>query len=343
MSALGQGLTAWGLALLTCCFCVDAHAADGLSADDCGPVPEVTLCFDLRNDDRVLAALVDSVSPASTRQEVTYVLPFPSSEPVFDGAMLARWGSFDGVTLVTLSRDPNRPGQFSTSFLPKFASIEDPSFEISRLKENLYLMRNGLERRFIYRYPEASPGAFKSRWSEVASAVPASKHRYVGVILPDKATGTEIGATGRTAIPTHEHSLRKAKLFPGSTQHAGAEPALVVSYRLPVTDKQKVAYEGVLKTLIGVLGPILALVFMDSANVAVPQRRKRNRLLIVLIGVQLALFGVAAHLAYSNWTNDRLQALVDGGIAVLIAVLTAWVAWFKERAKPETADQTQAG
>ena len=292
-----------------------------------GDVPATSLCFDLRSDGQIVAGLITRVDVTSQKGDLTYVIPFSTSEPKLPEDVLARWGAYELFSIISVTVDPAKPGLHVVSFKPSVSEIQDVSPVFSELRSSLYYIHNGLERQFTFKYPEI--GKTGALWNQLTSKTNAAEIRYIGVVIPEKAKGSEIAFSGKTAIPEHQATSGKAKLYPASTMYAGQQEALRISFLLPASAGQKIFFEYSTRFGIGIIAPIIALILLRPAGIQ--QRRQRKVALIALLSLQTVIVISLIALAVAYWNEDRTRATLDFVVALLGAFLAGYAAWEKDR------------
>jgi hypothetical protein len=306
------------------------------------------LAFDLREDTKPLAALVVQSFDAQTQRR-TVVLPFASTEGASSSNVAAAaWGSFSGQTVVDFK-------PLGAGATPEAAAVMLPVFDTPKQSTtltgdvtsreypgNVYYVADGQARLFLFRMSSlASSPSLPDRLGITPDPIDA-----VGVALPAAVQGRALQGPraddGITEHPNHDFNNKDARFYavasskrppnisselPGVISASDGYTWLQVAYELPANAKQLRVARYSVTALTAILPPLLALVFVPSAEIGKPRARKR----ILAIGGVIQI-GILIALLISFWQLGRAaseELTAQTIIAVIGALFTGAVGWIK--------------
>lgn len=288
----------------------------------------VTLGFDLRNDDLPMAGLIINIPKNSSSELKTITLPFASSTVKPNETLLSTYGSFNDTTIVNYYLSSATYGQFSIGITPVFSPSPEAYTNPDDTQYSVTLVKVGLERFFVYKYPDADP--YKKTWLQNIGALANTNIDAIGVTYPKDAQGIQIRDTGLTAIPVaYLYRNGKARFYPSNSKDAGNVNALEVRYKLSPTQSQKLAQEYGLK-LLGILTPFFAKLYIDSTK-----NKKRKVFTYIIAGIQGIIFIWLLVVAIQSWGEAGLNTFFDLTLAIVVGLITGYSLW-QEKRQPET-------
>lgn len=300
------------------------------------------LCFDLRDDEIAAAGLMIQGNPTQTlplsageekvesggtrgQQAVTQhliVLPFETTSVQNDRDLLLTSGSYKDFTVINYLTSSRNELTRGVGISPVFGNAPNPFPQVEDLRDNVYLLRSGLERRFIYRYQSDSdvqrfPTELRSVSRDVIDAI--------GIATPPTSKGIEI-RNNLTAIPSYVAANNVAKFYPANLEMANAR-YLEVRYAVEANAASKLFVEIGLKVLAANLIPLLELFFLGAAEISRPKVRK-----IVMWGgalIQLIVLAVLIWIAVSIRGELTEKTIIEGTNILVGAIFTALVLFIK--------------
>lgn len=276
----------------------------------------VVLAFDLRNDQSPIVAIVINAPLQTQPTEFSFALPFATSDAIQTRELLSSWGSYDKSTVVRFLQPVGTQGIYSVRMVPTFDPSPESFTDIDTLSGSLYFIESGLERILIYKYPDADPN--KEQWRRDYLAAVSTQIEAIAVVLPENATGKEIGRTGSTALPLPDYTENGVRFFAPTSSNPSAEDALQVRYELPPNAAQEGVAEFVGKLIIALIAPLIQILTLQPTNATNMGRRKL--ILRIAVGFQISLIVVYVALAALSWQGDILSISVDLLVAILAGV-----------------------
>ena len=277
----------------------------------------LVLAFDLREDAQPVAGLVFKGTNINYGIQ-TISLPFGSDLPVLGSEYFPTWGSYDEMTIIRTAISTPNFQPFVVSFRPRFGREQKWSLRAEDLPDSLYLLRDGLHRRFIFRYSDSATARTQR------SALQSNENlSAVAVALPLDAKQSEI-RHGQTEIPARIFEAKQIAFYPGSAQLA-KEPILEVAYVLKTSPSQELAQELGVKLVLLLIPAIGGLVFIPRKQDT--ERNKRRIALIILGCIQ---GGLILWLGFSATKSGSTGAKQIGDLAlvacgIVLAILVPWL------------------
>jgi len=282
----------------------------------------LVLYFDLTRDSPTAALAVDSPDEGASTNTQTVVLPFQSENIGGNVNLLATSGSYGRSTIISYVPPRSSSAPELVAMTPIFDPIPDGIAGTARLPGRLYFVQQGLERRFIFRYPTV---AMASDDTDRVRTLATADVEAIGIGLPENSTGREI-RQGRTAIPDQLVETRFARLYPASD---GSVESLEVAYVVPPTRGQTLILEYGLKLLSTVLIPLIGLWFLGAEDTLRP--RSRKGLLWGGGAVQAIILVIIGWVAFTVQGNAQVTTSLDLAVLMIGAALAAAVLWIKRK------------
>lgn len=250
-----------------------------------------TLAFDLRKDESPIAGIVSRSTPS--RNSTTIILPFNSESPTYDISMAGSTGHYQNMTVVAFT--PPTSGVGAISFTPQLSPAPTGPYALSDLTGPLYLIRAGLQRSFIYKYPDDKNFiCINQDWLRklATNALDA-----IAVALPEGARGIEV-ANGYTSDPIHINQNQNARFYPASP--TGKSLSLQIKYEIPQS-----ADQAELGTAITELVKFAALLFATILFMNAKEISSHGWRLSALIAIPLIILGAVAALVNLQYTISK--------------------------------------
>lgn len=283
----------------------------------------VTLAFDLRNDNLHIAGLLINAQNFVTTTHKTIALPFSSRHVSLNKGIFSTWGSYEETTLVSYYLTPATSGIYSIGMVPSLEPAPEIYTDPDDVESSLSFIKLGLERIFIYKYPDTDP--YRVKWLQDVSVISNTEIDLIGVVLPNDAVGKEIRGTGLTEIPRHVFENRQAKFYPANGVTAG-EKALEIKYELPPTRNQEIFLEYGIKLFAIILAPLAKLI-IDKPEIPEDKNKKRHEIIITsLVGFEILIIILLMIFMFLRG-DSMLERSLDLIIIVIGAGMTAYVVW----------------
>jgi hypothetical protein len=317
-------VTVLALCSLTLVFRTACIAEAPLDPAQCiTPGKHVVLCFDLRNDSQPTADIAVRVDSADQKQ-CSIFLPFRTTLFKPDRSLLSTWGEFANFTLIRYSNE--NIGTFAMSLSPVFDTAEG-ALDEGGSTSALAFVRLGLERRFLYRNrPMTGPQPDHP----ITDRPDLVKIDAIGVARPEHVTGIEL-KNGRTEKPDAFVDNETVRFYPAADEK-GEGSTVEVRYQLPPTKFQTLVLAYISKLAAAFAGPFVAIVFFTVKENVRP--RTRRYVLLVLVVVQLLIFGWLTYTAWSTRTESAATAVLDWVVVAITAFGSALPLWLK-RERPD--------
>ena len=279
----------------------------------------IVLAFDLQRDEFPQAALIVNSIPNPSTPDKNISLPFKISDVKYNEKAKFRVGPYENWTLVSFStRDANIWPQ-GISFVPIIERSFDPYSPTDTGLKSIALVSEGQNRKFRYRYPNASS-------SRSLDSVPADLKQHpdaIALALPKDSQEMAV-RRGTLTVP----SPLAALVFPAVSPSAG-EQFLEVNYQVPPTDFQRSVVKWGVK-LIAALLPIAGLFVLREDQIR--NRQLRWSLIIGGTTVFVAVFGLIIWAAYSS--NSREDVIGELVLCLGSAAISAAMFFSKTDSKP---------
>lgn len=297
---------------------------------DCGRPAKSTLCLDLFANLTIKGSIILPLN--RVQNQSNYFLNFSIRDFNYATDSLSRIGVYDNRFSVITSEGSRVSGpQIVTSFT---AIANNNEFQFSRFDKNeygLYYGGSGLERRFIYFYPNSQSAS--DPYMTISQRLSLHSFENIGIMLPSGAVGIEIGGTGQTEIPSYISQTNGIKLFPGTSSAANGEVALRIYFSVPATSAQEIISEYGLKFFLVLLAPLLGFLLIDARTGA--QSRRKIYFIATMAILQLAGIFVYLHYYLLRVRSFGLTEIVDFIIIAAGIIFTSYVAWEKKKSKQD--------
>lgn len=315
-------ITLSALAVLTSCGAgprPSASDSSGFHSDKY----RVVLFFDLRDDRQPGAGVVvDENVPQGTELR-SIVLPFGSKSVRPNRALFSSSGSYEDITVVNYVVTPHSGGPKEIGIAPIFDDPPEGTNSTEDLDGSLYFLRLGLERRFIYKYPDKRnslpnwPAALQNSFVRTPDAI--------AVALPASADPRVI-RSGQTELPARIGENRVAAFYPSSGAQVNA---LELRYVIPANSGQKLVLEYGVKAVAALLTPLIGLFFLGSAD----NMRPRTRKIALVTGaiIEVAILVAVWQVAITVRGEGALKTGLDLSVVLIGAVFSGIVLWVKRK------------
>jgi len=280
---------------------------------------KATLCFDLRDENKLTAGLVVAISTRDN-SETRMLLPFKTTKSLSAASILSTTGTAEGGTLVSFYS--TSPGVSVVSLEPEFDTSSDSDND--RLSNSpLSFVINGVERRFVYR-----GSTERSDISQEARAIYSQSPDEIAVARPPNYDGLEIRpGTGKTEEPDSLSHNSFATFFP-ATSADGRPTTITLRYRVPSTPFQTLFVSYASKIFAGFAAPFIALVFLPRSENLKPRTR---RIFLLVVGIiQVALLIGFVYAAWKTRGDATATAIWDWIVVVVVAIGAGVPLWMKK-------------
>lgn len=286
----------------------------------------ITLCFDLRNDANPKTGLLLKIPSKTLNESHTLALPFGSTNISTRKEIYSTWGSYDSTTLVRFYSLSNIGGNYEISVSPNFGATPSQwNDDIRDLpSSSLFLLKYGLTRHFIYKYPDADPN--KKQWLQEIGQINDTNIDFVAVALPSDSTGKEIKRTNQTSIP-QPMVLEEIKFFPATSKSDGIN-AIYVKYEIPPNKEQQVLIEQGVKGVISIIPIFVQLIIFLYIK---PKNRSRAKIFIWIFAfIQLLIILWLFYSSFSLWQESTIKSITDLIFALITGALSG-ILLYKEK------------
>jgi hypothetical protein len=279
------------------------------------------LCFDIKNDDLITGGVF--IKNDNSKVDHNLILPFSTIEVQNSLENLSSSASYENFTIINYK---NYSTDYNTSiinFVPTLNEQEDDNATFDDLGFGIYLLKSGLERKFIYN--DGPKIALEENYKQVAF----DTMNDIAIRLPQKTKGVEI-SNDKTSIPDPISEKNKIKYFELKND---PNAKITVAYLLPANPKQIFIFELLLKILGITLAPLIEFLAIKP-NQLLSAKTKKNISLITVIFEFFAIFTLAyLSFASESITKDKISDYV---MLVIGAILTFFLLRFKNAGeKPE--------
>lgn len=287
----------------------------------------LTLCFDLRDENRPMSGLVLNQGADTSRGQHIVVVPFASIEVQNNGRLLTTWGSHGTFTLLTYMASDRTGGSNGVGFQPRLPFYTPDQINIGAgSRDFVYVIRAGLERRFIYKFPRP-PQEMARLPSETLPMI--DNIDSIGVAVPANVEFREV-RPGFSETPSNEYTSAKARFYTASADKAKTD-RIELRYAFRATDSDTLYVELLFQLVTAIFIPIVALIFLSPKEV----KSQGWRQLLIWGGIILQLVIITGLVAYIWFTHEpgesEIKAFGTAAIAVIGAVLGAVVGRMKVR------------
>lgn len=298
----------------------------------------LVLCFDLRDDDRPIAglsiqgnakqAILNSGSAATSGASQSslqhfVILPFESEAVQKNRQLLTMTGSYKDFTLIGYIAYSDKTRTNGVGIAPVFGVQPQHPPEVEDLKESVYVLRSGLERRFIYKYRPSK--TIPENWPSELQQIPLDLLDAIAVAIPSDAQGLVI-RKNLSAIPQFEFDNDVAKFYPAYSDRTDAK-YLEVKYAVQLSTPLKIIGDTAPKIIAAFMIPLLELALLSSEQIF--KRKTRRYVLIVGTAVQVLILAILIWLAVSVKGELMEKTIVELTSILLGAVLSAFVFYIK--------------
>jgi hypothetical protein len=197
-------------------------------------------------------------------------------------------------------------------FTPSVSVPPSDNLSDEELQEGLYLLKSGLERRFIYKYD------ISQYVSGNLNSIQLDTVSWVSVKTPQLSRGREI-ANGKTTDPD---AIVVGKMNYFNLKGHNRGKSIKLAYTLPPNKKQELLVEIILKILGGTLPSWLDLIFIKPNKLLTPEKKKRWS--ITLFCFQLFLIAVLAWLSFFS-PSVSTEKISDVFILITQAILSFFI------------------
>jgi hypothetical protein len=259
------------------------------------------------------------------------VLPFECERVHVNENLLTTWGSYRSFTIINYVLSTSSGGSEAIGMFPRFGLPPKSPYSLEDLRESLYFLRSGLERRFIYKFFFSTHSPYHRQ--PALTRLSCDTLDAIAVAIPSRAERMEV-RDGKTEIPAHEFDNGTARFYPGRTQDAKAG-LLELRYRLPPTSTQKLVSGFLLRILGAILIPVLQLLLLGPAEIINPRMRK----IALWIGalVQLLILLILIWMTVHIWGESSLRNILDLAVIVVGGAFAAIVLLVKRKDQAATA------
>lgn len=282
----------------------------------------LTLCFDLRDENRLLSGLVVNAKPDLPKGQHIVLLPFASIEAQHNPKMLTTWGSYNNLTIITYVASERIGASSDIGIIPRIPFYTLDQIDTGEsLKDSVYLIRSGLERKFIYKYP-TSIHDFGNLPTEIQALV-VDNLDAIAVIVPPGTEFREV-RPGFSEIPTNEYTNGRTRFYTASAEKAKSDH-IELRYTFKATGSQTLFVELFIKLISVIFIPLISLLALRPDEVQNPEKRKH----LIWGGVIVQIIIIVGLVIYIWLTHEpgesEIKAIGDAAITVFGAILGAVV------------------
>jgi len=283
------------------------------------------LGFDLRDDSHISAGISISGDAGMDSKPRFIVLPIETRSAESIRELWTTWASYEKCCTV-LSYVGSLAAGKQVIRLDPIIVRKPSSDEIVAESEGTYLLVYGLERTFIYNYPDSRR---PRDYAKLKTNLQSDEIQAIALALP-KGSGREI-VPGKTETPEHIAENSLSRFYPAMREEAG-EDRLVVAYNVELNETTKF-WLGVLTALFVVAASQSATFFFlpDHSHPFL-----RRLFIFACILITLSALIVVAILAISHWDEDTRGALVTILTSSLTAVLGGVALYLKSKSVGNT-------
>jgi hypothetical protein len=290
-----------------------------------------TVVFDLRDDSNPSCALLLHETPSADATPVNQIvlLPFPTTGAEKNREIFTAWSSLgECCSIVSYVHMPDRSGPYTVALTPAFSA--QPG-DLSDLPGQVYFLRLGQERRFIYKYGLPSGSDDLTR---LLSSGSARMPEVVAVARPVDSKGLEVRA-GMTESPTRRDWNGVASFYSATVAEAGTDH-LEIRYELPLSSAQELAVKFLGELLAALAPPFVSLVFLDLKD---PSKRRRSIVtLTILIAIEAGVLAGIGYFAWKARTTQTSEALLSAVVVLAGLAFTVVAARLKKKGSPEAGE-----
>jgi hypothetical protein len=287
----------------------------------------LTLCFDLRDEDKLLSGLLINARADTTKGQHIVLLPFTSTEVQPNTRLLTTWGAHKTFTIVTYVATDRMGDSNGIGMAPRvpFYTLDEINVGANS-RDVVYIIRAGLERRFIYKYPTADR-EFGNLPIETQLLI--DNLDSIGVAIPGNAEFREV-RPGFSEIPTNEYTNGNARFYAASAAKAGTDH-IELRYAFKATGSQTLFVELALELIAAVIVPLVSLKALRPEEARNPKQRQ----VLIWGAIILQIVMIAGLVTYIWFTHEpgesELKAIGDAVIAVMGAIFGAVVIRMKAK------------
>ncbi len=273
---------------------------------------KVIVGFDLRDDVAPKAGILirPGVPTNGSPESRVVLLPFETLPSYRQNGLVSTWGSTERCcTMLGYLASKNTTGSYVIPLSPVFDQEPD---DPTSLPGQLYFLRRGLERKFVYKYDLGTTN-LDNDISEVSSFALAPE--AIAIATPPDAEWKEV-VPGSTESPPHVGTNAVSRFYGVSAGSSGVKE-LQLRYALPLSASQQLGIKLGLQLLVTVGLPLIGLYFLRVSD---PKRRQLRRI-ILTIGIILE----SGALLYVGWVaySARSVDTTEAGLGALIFVVGA--------------------
>ncbi|EJC6860267.1 hypothetical protein P3438_22390 [Vibrio parahaemolyticus] len=279
------------------------------------------LAFDLASDSKPKAALI--IKNSLPEGHYTANLNIKSIKTKLNESLFSVVGEYENHLLVDFDISKSAPKMSAISFIPVLKDVNDSVLKDYGYKDNVYLLKRGLERTFVYNYNIALNDDLLNAKRSLQKIEPQS----ISVYLPEGARGIEIGRSRKTSSPEPIYIKDELYFYPYSAPSTG-EDVLEIKYILKETPMQEIVVDGLIKLILVLIPSGLALLLIQSGDILNPSLRKYGLYACGLLG----LLSIGGLIVYSIYFDDKAiqKSWVDIVIAIIAAIFSVIVFFSKK-------------
>ena len=240
------------------------------------------------------------------------LLPFPTKDLEYRSDIFSTIGNHKDFTLVHYFQPEIKPNlSINIGGSALINEFEQADQMVRNSEQAVYMLKNGVERLFIYDYDFLK----KNGASYQLNRVNFDTLGFIALRLPINAEGKEI-ENGKTTIPDPIFSKKNIKAFPGNITGQ-----LKVHYRIPTGVEYKEWFYIASKSVIQLFLVLIEFIFLE-VNKSKPRTKKR--IFFTFLGVQIVLlilmivFGATGKFINST---ELLENTVASAITILSSIL----------------------
>lgn len=270
------------------------------------------LTFDLSSPNYPTSLIVNQLP---VLKKYSYFLPFKIIDQKNSIELLSAIGGYEKFTYIHLTNFDNT-GMHTIFIKPSISEFETSDVSTNTPEDGVYIIRNGLERLFIYDYDFINTNKEYFQINNITS----DSLNYIAIKLPTKSVGKEI-ENGNTSIPDPLFSQNNVKLFPGMSHGK-----LKVKYELQNELRDSNWFYLILKSFILLLVPSIEIIISFGIQ------KKKTKLIVLVTFILLEIGSLITMLVLVS--KDKFlspNVIIDLITTVFIGISGTLIMYLKDK------------
>jgi hypothetical protein len=260
------------------------------------------LCFKVYADDFINAGIQIKKSDTSSNHNI--VIPLKTKNLENNETLLSTSSQYDNFLLINYRSQSISQEVEIITFNPILNQPLSDNSTIDELSEGIYLLKNGLERKFIYNFSK------KTKILEQHPSLQVDSLNNIAISLPERSKGIEV-KNGQTSLPQPVKEENNVKYF---RLNGTSDRDITIGYILPANSNQIFLFELLVKIFGVFLIPLFEFLLIKPSKKLKPKIKK-----IVTISAIILEILILALLAYLSFTSASITKEKIGDLAILIA------------------------